>query len=339
MHSPSFSGSPSESDHPAPTRDAESEPQTRHEAVDEDAHADATRRFCLRILESGDLASKMAPPEVAGQPDAPPAGPLSGRTLAPVFIDRPARDASIALRSGSDRLPRAHALVDPQARVVCLERFANHELQAVELFAWFLVAFPDIPAGLRRGLVRTLVDEQRHLGFYLDRIADLGGCFGDRPLTDYFWQQAPSIRNAGSGGVRAFLCAMGLTFEQANLDYSAFYAGAFEAAGDAETARAIRQVHRDEIRHVRLAMTWLRRLRHPGESDIDAYLGSVPFPLSAARAKGRRFEVEARRQAGLSEEMIAFVRDARPYEDRRDERREASRADVPTASPPDADPS
>jgi hypothetical protein len=37
----------------------------------------------------------------------------------------------------------------------------------------------------------------------------------------------------------------------------------------------------------------------------------VPYPLAAARAKGRRFDEAARRRAGLSGEFIAFVRGAR----------------------------
>jgi hypothetical protein len=65
---------------------------------------------------------------------------------------------------------------------------------------------------------------------------------------------------------------------------------------------------------VKLAMTWIARLKQAGESDVDAYRRTVPFPLSAARAKGRRFDRKARERAGLSPEMIDFVQAARPYE-------------------------
>jgi hypothetical protein len=41
--------------------------------------------------------------------------------------------------------------------------------------------------------------------------------------------------------------------------------------------------------------------------------------LAAARAKGRRFEAAARRRAGLSEDFIAFVRDARSSQEKRPE--------------------
>ena len=70
------------------------------------------------------------------------------------------------------------------------------------------------------------------------------------------------------------------------------------------------RVHRDEIRHVRLAAHWLRALS-PGQSDLSAYLAAVPFPFAANRAKGRRFEASARREAGLSEAFIAHVQTAR----------------------------
>ena len=69
-----------------------------------------------------------------------------------------------------DRLPRLHELRDPAARTVCLERFANHELMAVELFAWVLLAYPEMPAALRGGYLRVLEEEQAHLRMYLDFI-------------------------------------------------------------------------------------------------------------------------------------------------------------------------
>jgi uncharacterized ferritin-like protein (DUF455 family) len=104
---------------------------------------------------------------------------------------------------------------------------------------------------------------------------------------------------------------MGLTLEQANLDFSGLYAEAFRRAGDAASADVCERVQRDEVRHVRLAARWLRELSPPGASDADAYRTCVPFPFGANRAKGRRFDAEARRRAGLSEAFIEQVRHAR----------------------------
>jgi len=55
----------------------------------------------------------------------------------------------------------------------------------------------------------------------------------------------------------------------------------------------------------------LRALAPEGQDEIEAYRAAVPYPLAAARAKGRRFDEAARRRAGLSGEFIAFVRGAR----------------------------
>ena len=62
---------------------------------------------------------------------------------------------------------------------------------------------------------------------------------------------------------------------------------------------------------MRVAATWLRRLCSPGTPEIEAYEATVPFPLGAARAKGRRFDTAARRRAGLGEDFIEHVRRAR----------------------------
>lgn len=263
------------------------------------------REFCLRILESGDLESKLAPPRDADGVflDDPP-GP-------PVRIDRPVRDAALALRGGTGALPKLHALEREEARAITLARFAHHELMAVELFAWALLRWPDLPAALRRGFLHALEEEQLHLRLYLDRIRALGHSFEDHEHSDYFWKLAPSIA-AHPAGPLAFLSAMGLTLEQANLDFSLLYRDAFRRVGDLDSAEVMQKVHDDEVGHVKLAAVWVRRLKDPRRSDVEAYEGAVPSPLCAARAKGRIFHEAPRRRAGLSEEMIEWVRTARP---------------------------
>jgi len=268
------------------------------------------REFCRRILQSGDLDAKLAPavgPTGEALSDDP-AGP-------PLQIDRAARDPEIEMRAGVGPLPRPGELVAREARANCLARFANHELMAVELFAWALLRWPDLPPELRRGFVSVLAEEQLHCRLYLGRLRALGSTLSDHRLSDYFWKHAPAIA-ASPHGPRAFLCAMGLTFEQANLDFTLIYRDAFRSAGDEASARICQRVHDDEIGHVRIAARWLRRLVPAGEGEIEAYRDAVPYPLAAARAKGRRFDAAARRRAGLSGEFIAYVRAARSSQEK-----------------------
>jgi uncharacterized ferritin-like protein (DUF455 family) len=264
------------------------------------------RAYALSIVDGVSLEAKLRPPPSSMTYDA----------AEPLLRTAPARDAAIALAAKGPRLPGLGALRDPktgsQARAACLSRFAHHELCAVELFAWALLVFPDMPLALQRGFVQTLAEEQEHCRLYLARLASHDVTFGALPLTDYFWRHVSTIAAAPNGPL-AFLCAMGLTLEQANLDFTLMYRDAFRAAGDEESARVLQRVHDDEIGHVKLAATWVRKLSGTGD-DTEAYREHAPFPFSLARAKGRRFDEAARDRAGLSRDMIEQVRHARPYE-------------------------
>jgi uncharacterized ferritin-like protein (DUF455 family) len=272
------------------------------------------RAHCLAILRSGALEPKLAPPfgaDGALLPDLE-RGPA-------LYVERPERAPELAMRAGAARLPRPGELADPKARALCLRRFAHHELQAVELFAWALLLWPELDTDLRRELALALADEQRHCRMYLDRLRAHGEELGDEPLSDYFWKHAPAIR-AHPRGPLAFLAAMGLTLEQANLDFTALYAEGFRRGGDEASARVSERVHADERRHVALAAKWLARLA-PGEGEVEAYTSSVPFPLEASRAKSKSFRADARRAAGLSEALIEHVRGARATQESRPRRR------------------
>lgn len=255
--------------------------------------------WCAQILLSGRLEDKLAPPpdgiSLAGAPTRP--------------IDEPARAPDIAFVKRAAPLPQTHELERPDARARCLARFAHHELMAVELLAWALLRWTDAPAGLRADWLAILRDEQRHARLYLERLAACGSRIEEHPSSDYFWRQARRIARSPAGAC-AFLAGVGLTLEQANLDFSLLYADAFARAGDAASSEALAIVHRDEIRHVASAARWLHLLSNEPD-EVRRYEANVTFPLSAARAKGRRFHAAPRRAAGLGEPFIEHVRSAR----------------------------
>ena len=285
-------------------------------------HVRTLRQFCSGILGSGDLESKLSPPH---QQDGSPLD--DSNRGQPLYIEHPVRDPEIAMAAGQPNLPRLGALKDPQARITCLARFAHHELMAVELFAWALLRWPDAPSGLRKEFVRILADEQRHCQMYIDRVESLGGSFFNPPYSNYFWKHVPAM-SASPHGPAAFLASMGLTLEQANLDFTTMYREAFAAAGDSESAEIMQQVHDDEIGHVAAAARWIKTLGPPGSDIIDAYSEAVPFPLSASRAKAKRFDVVSRRRAGLGEAFIEYIRSARSPQNRSMKRAESIESGV-----------
>jgi len=249
------------------------------------------RDYAIRIVEGDTLAAKLVPPpEDLDLDDA----------LPELRITAPGRPPELAIVSGREaRVPPLAGMRDPAQRARILHALANHELQAIELFAWALLAYPTAPAQFRRGLVAILADEQRHFQLYVDRLAALRTKFGDHPVTGHFWNKLDHL-----GTPLEFACAMGLTFEHANLDFASDYATAARACGDVATAEALEQVHADEIRHVHFGWVWLGKLAGDGVDPWDAYNAHVRPPLGPHRARGARLDREARRRAGIAESFI-----------------------------------
>jgi uncharacterized ferritin-like protein (DUF455 family) len=256
------------------------------------------RAYAQALVTSETLAGKLVPP---------PAELVLEDEGEPHVLLAPGRPANLAIaHARSVRTPPVAGMRDPAQRARILHALANHELQAIELFAWALLAYPAAPIAFRRGLVAILADEQRHFGMYVERLAALGGAFGDHPVTGHFWNKLDHLATPLD-----FVCAMGLTFENANLDFAGDYAEAARACGDDATAAVLDQVHTDEISHVHFGWIWLRRLA--GDMDPwQAYLAHVKFPLGPRRARGARFDREARRRAGFDEAFIAALEAIEP---------------------------
>jgi uncharacterized ferritin-like protein (DUF455 family) len=258
------------------------------------------REYAERIVRGERMDDKLAPPP--DDLDLADAG-------APLRIAAPGRPRELPIVPGrSARVPPIAGMRDPAQRARIIHALANHELQAVELFAWALLAYPDAPLAFRRGLVAILADEQRHFRLYEDRLRAHGAAFGDHPVTGHFWNKLDHLT-----GPLEFVCAMGLTFEAANLDFAGDYATAARACGDVATADALDRVHADEIAHVHFGWTWMRRLAGEHEADAWAtYTAHVQPPLGPHRARGARFDRDARRRAGFDEAFIARLEEVAP---------------------------
>lgn len=249
------------------------------------------RDFARTVLEAEDLTIKLAPLCEA----------LTDEQPGPAFrAGGPGRPPGLQYAEGvRAEVPSCEGMPDPAQRPRILHGLANHELQAAELFAWALLAFPDAPPDFRRGLAGILQDEQRHTRMYIARLEETGSRFGDLPVNFYFWKKAVHIHSPLD-----FICAMSLTFENANLDHTVDYEEAARRAGDPKTAAVIEQVHRDEIEHVRFGWTWLQRWKGEDESAWDVWRSHLTFPLRPLRARGTVFHRAGREAAGLDAEFI-----------------------------------
>jgi uncharacterized ferritin-like protein (DUF455 family) len=254
------------------------------------------RHYAEQVLFATTLEEKLA---------APP-GELTDARPGPALAapSAPGRPAALRFKpTGTGErgdVPGLHRLEDDHERGRLLHFFANHELLATELMALVLLRFPEAPAAFRRGVLRTLRDEQEHTRLYLERMRACGVTFGEQPVSGYFWRCV-----AGMESPIDYVAGLSLTFEQANLDFARHFAQGFATVGDADTARLLDRIYRDEIGHVAYGLKWFRRWKHPGASDWEAFCRQLKFPLSPQRAKGLHFNAEGRRAAGLDATFVA----------------------------------
>ena len=253
------------------------------------------RELAERVLFATTLEEKLRCPSVVT--DESPGSAI----IAPAMPGRPSELCFKSAASGEkSEFPGLRQLDNERERGRLLHFFANHELLATELMALVLLRFPDAPAAFRRGVLQTLRDEQVHTRLYLARMQACGIQFGELPVSGYFWRAV-----SGMTSPQDYVAGLSLTFEQANLDFARHFAQGFATVGDAETARLLDQIYRDEIGHVAYGLKWFRRWKQPGQSDWEAFCAQLKFPLSPQRAKGVTLNVEGRRAAGFDAAFIA----------------------------------
>lgn len=255
------------------------------------------REFAERILFSTSLEEKLAAPS-SDLLDEDRGGGL----VSPVSPHRP-KELQFSAIGDRGPKPREDRLEEEKERGLLLHFFCNHELLATEIMALALLKFPEAPAEFRKGLLRTLREEQRHTQWYLKRMADCGVSFGEHPVNGFFWRCITDMQNPID-----YVSRLSLTFEQANLDYACHYSERFAEAGDTKTAALLRQIYKDEIAHVGYGLKWFRKWKGENQSDWQAFQQLLPFPLTPARAKGTvHFNAAGRKLAGLDEAFISSL--------------------------------
>ena len=142
-------------------------------------------RWAWDFIVTTSLEVKLAPPSPPARWEAQPHA---------ARLDAPGRPAELCLVA---KAPKTRGLSTPTGRARALHTFLHHELQAAELMAWALLAFPDTPREFRAGLVRIALDEVRHMSLYARQIERLGYRVGSFPVRDWFWERIPCVRDPG----------------------------------------------------------------------------------------------------------------------------------------------
>ena len=247
--------------------------------------------FAQNILESPDIEEKLRHP---GKIDYSPS------TEVFTLQSSPERSSAYAFGKKESKKLQLGELNSERDRGLLLLMFMNHELLAIELMAQAILKFHhSVPEAFLRGLVQTIIDEQKHCRLYLKRLQELNCQAGDLPLSSFFWDCLSQVESP-----QAYLAGMSLTLEQANLDFTHHYRDVFAAVGDQKTADILKVVYEDEIRHVQFGVDWMNKWNHDS-SFWDYYLQHLPASLDPNRAKSTvYFDMKGRLAAKMDQETI-----------------------------------
>ena len=164
---------------------------------------------------------------------------------------RPDRPELLAPRAMPKRSPGAL-----KGRFALLHSLAHIELNAVDM-TWDLVgrfAREPMPRAFFDDWVQVGLEEAKHFGLLANRLAELGGGYGDLPAHDGLWQAA----QATGHDLLARLAVVPLVLEARGLDVGPAMIDSLVRAGDDASARILEIVYRDEKRHVAFGVKWFR---------------------------------------------------------------------------------
>ena len=216
--------------------------------------------------------------------------------------DRPARPERPALLPPS-QMPKRGRAGSERSRIAMLHALAHIEFGAIDLAVDMAGRFgAGFPSGFVGDWLGVAADEAMHFALLDRRLRALGAGYGALPAHDGLWEAA----EATADDPLARLAVVPMVLEARGLDVTPATVAAFERAGDHGSARILRRIYHDEIRHVRVGAEWF-------EFGCKAQgLGIVAHWQRLIRSRFRGslkppFNDSARLEAGLSREMYEGV--------------------------------
>jgi uncharacterized ferritin-like protein (DUF455 family) len=142
-----------------------------------------------------------------------------------------------------EKTPSPRGIHSPEGLGDRLRTAAFAERQATEAFAWAAERFVEAPFERREAWRRLAVEERRHLGLLLARMAELGVRVDERPVSDGLWRSL--TRCATWQEFSAYMKRAEERGRAAELSFEQSLAGR-----DPKTAELFAQIARDEAEHI-----------------------------------------------------------------------------------------
>jgi uncharacterized ferritin-like protein (DUF455 family) len=190
-----------------------------------------------------------------------------------------------------------------EGRAMLIHALAHIEFNAINLALDALWRFPDMPPDYYTDWLLVADEEALHFSLLAAHLRVLGYAYGDFSAHDSLWEMVEKT----TGDVLARMALVPRTLEARGLDANPPLRAKLAQAGDLAAAAILDIILRDEIGHVEIGNRWYRHLctlngLEPGPAYADLALRYRAPPLRGP------FNIEARLQAGFTEEEVSALR-------------------------------
>lgn len=188
-------------------------------------------------------------------------------------------------------------------RMALLHAVAHIEFNAINLALDAVYRFREMPDEYYRDWLKVAAEEAYHFQLVCDRMAQLGGAYGDLPAHNGLWEQALKTDN----DVLVRMALVPRVLEARGLDVTPGMIERLRDVGDENTIAVLEIILQDEIGHVRIGSHWYRHCCESRGLEPEATFRDLLREVMKAPVRGPLYE-EGRLLAGFSKDEIEQLR-------------------------------
>lgn len=194
------------------------------------------------------------------------------------------------------------SMATPEGRISLLHSLAHIEFNAMNLALDAIWRFPEMPAKYYEDWLKVAKEEAYHFSLIEGHLQSLGFAYGDFPAHNSLWEMVERTSDA----IIARMALVPRTMEARGLDAVPAIRDRFKQIKDVKVVEILEIILRDEVGHVLIGNQWFNFLCDKENiSPIQTYR-ELARTYRAPSLRGP-FNLEARQQAGFTEEELALL--------------------------------
>ena len=189
-----------------------------------------------------------------------------------------------------------------EGRAALIHALAHIEFNAINLALDAIWRFENMPEKYYRDWLKVAAEEAYHFSLLNAHLQSLGYEYGSFSGHNSLWEMVDRTKN----DVLARMALVPRTMEARGLDASPALRNKLSQVGDMRATEIIDIILHDEIGHVAIGNVWFNWLCEQRKLEPLATFETLCIDYSAPKLKPP-FNLEARRQAGFSEDELALL--------------------------------